>query len=238
MNSYLVNKVIAETCRDLSANAKPGKHWHALSEEELFFEAVLCICSSQVSFELAEATADHLRSVGLTDPGLLLPTDSSMVKTITGALEQPLAIAINGRPKRFARVRFKNRIASLLSRTIRDIYQSGLTIRDILFRAQNAKEARELLIKFVWGFGPKQSSLFLRRIGYSENLAILDTHVLDYLRLYRGIALESQSLGRLSAYEMVEDTFREVADRFGYPVGAVDLATWLTIRVMKREALI
>ncbi len=43
-------------------------------------------------------------------------------------------------------------------------------------------------------------------------------------------------LGRLSCYEEVEDTFREIASRFGHSLGCVDLATWLTMRVAKREA--
>lgn len=92
------------------------------------------------------------------------------------------------------------------------------------------------MILSVWGFGPKQASLFLRRVGYCADLAVLDVHVLDYLHLTRGLRIAPNRLGRLSCYEEIEDTFREIASRFGHSLGCVDLATWLTMRVAKREA--
>ncbi|WP_419600764.1 hypothetical protein, partial [Thiolapillus sp.] len=100
----------------------------------------------------------------------------------------------------------------------------------------SAKEARELLVKNVWGFGPKQASLFLRRVGYCAELAALDTHILDYLRLARGIDPKPSALSRLASYERVEKEFQRVASDFGHPVGCVDLAMWVTMRVAKREA--
>ena len=62
--------------------------------------------------------------------------------------------------------------------------------------------------------------------------------LLDYLQLARGLSLSSSKLGHLSFYEEIEDTFREVAAEFGHSVGCVDLATWLTMRVAKKEAFI
>jgi len=132
--------------------------------------------------------------------------------------------------------RFRNRLASLLATTVTEMYGKGHSLRRLLFAADNAKDARKALMLNVWGFGPKQASLFLRRIGYCADLAVLDVHVLDYLHLTRGIRIAPSRLGRLSCYEEVEDTFREIASRFGHSLGCVDLATWLTMRVAKREA--
>jgi N-glycosylase/DNA lyase len=95
-----------------------------------------------------------------------------------------------------------------------------------------------LLVAAVSGFGPKQTSLFLRRIGYCSELAVLDTHVLDYLRMACGIRPKPGALSRLSSYEYVENEFRRVAKEFGYAVGCVDLAMWVTMRVAKREAMV
>ncbi len=136
------------------------------------------------------------------------------------------------------RPRFKNRLASLLTSTIVEIYGHAKTIRGLLFSARSAKDARLLLTQFVWGFGPKQASLFLRRIGYCADLAVLDVHVLDYLQLARGISVSPSKLARLPFYENIENTFREVASDFGHSLGCVDLATWLTMRVAKREAFL
>jgi len=113
----------------------------------------------------------------------------------------------------------------------------GQSLRKILFSAGSAREAREILVKQVWGFGPKQASLFLRRVGYSAQLAVLDTHILDYLRLARGIDPKPSALSRLPSYEQIEAEFQRVAADFGHSVGCVDLAMWVTMRVAKREAI-
>jgi N-glycosylase/DNA lyase len=112
----------------------------------------------------------------------------------------------------------------------------GQSLRDTLFSASSAREARELLVQQVWGFGPKQASLFLRRVGYCAELAVLDTHILDYLRVARGLDPKPSALSRLASYERIEVEFQRVAEEFGHSVGCVDLAMWVTMRVAKREA--
>ena len=112
------------------------------------------------------------------------------------------------------------------------------TLRGLLSGARNATRARSVLVERVWGFGPKQASLFLRRIGYDTNLAVLDIHIMDFLRFTRGIRATPSALGRLSSYEQIESSFKEVAAEFGHTVGCLDLATWITMRVAKREAIL
>jgi N-glycosylase/DNA lyase len=111
-------------------------------------------------------------------------------------------------------------------------------VRGILFSARSARHARELLVNAVSGFGPKQASLFLRRVGYCSELAILDTHILDYLRMAHGIDPKPGMLSRLTSYERIEVEFQRVASEFGHAVGCVDLAMWITMRVAKREAVL
>src|SRR5207247_4699971 len=129
--------------------------------------------------------------------------------------------------------RFGNRFASLLSATVNRIYGQGTSFQAILRAARSASDARESLVEAVAGFGPKQASLYLRRVGFSSELAILDTHILDYLRMARGIDSKPGSLSRLSMYEQIEQEFRRVASDFGHAVGCVDLAMWVTMRVAK-----
>jgi N-glycosylase/DNA lyase len=73
---------------------------------------------------------------------------------------------------------------------------------------------------------------------WCADLAVLDVHVLDYLQLARGLSLSPSKLGRLSLYEEIENTFREISAEFGHSMGCVDLATWLTMRVVKKEAFL
>jgi N-glycosylase/DNA lyase len=126
----------------------------------------------------------------------------------------------------------------LLSSTAWNLYGSGLSIKSVLKSAQDARQAREVLIRVISGFGPKQASLFLRRIGYCSELAVLDTHVLDYLRLSQGLDLNPARLSRLNVYETVETEFKRLSESFGHDVGCVDLAMWVTMRVAKRERVL
>ena len=87
-------------------------------------------------------------------------------------------------------------------------------------------------------FGPKQASLFLRRIGYSSDLAVLDRHVVRYLELVLEIKISDTDLSRLTSYEQVERQFRTRAMFFGHPVGVFDLAVWITMRVARRNGLL
>lgn len=229
-----INQVIRAMCVEVKEQEKSTLNWQLLTEEDLLYEVVISIFSSQMVFELAIATVDKLRELGrlqLPQPGLNFEEYKLSIITV---LSEPIPIVGNNGITRFVKPRFKNRLATFLTTNIIEIYGRGYSVKQILFSANSVKKAREALIRHVQGFGPKQSSLFLRRVGYCTDLAVLDIHVLDYLRLAKGLTLQANKLSCLSFYEHIENKFREVADSFGYSVGCVDLATWLTMRVAKR----
>ena len=238
MSMTIINQTIRAMCLEVKAQEASLQDWQLMTEDELLYEAAICIFGSQILFEMAVATADRLRELGLIRTGLRGKSAAEFERRITKALSAPLPMVDSDGAQRWVRPRFKNRLASLLTSTIVELYEQSHSIKGFLFSARNAKEARELLTQHIWGFGPKQASLFLRRVGYCADLAVLDVHVLDYLQLARGISLPPSKLGRLSFYEEIEETFREVAADFGHSLGCVDLATWLTMRVAKREALL
>lgn len=238
MSVAIINQTIRAMCLEVKAQGATLQDWQLMTEDELLYEAAICIFGSQILFEIAVATADRLRQQGLIRPGLRGKSAEEFERQIADALSDPLPMTDSEGTQRWVRPRFKNRLASLLTATIVEIYGHSQTIRGFLFSAQDARDARELLTRHIWGFGPKQASLFLRRVGYCADLAVLDVHVLDYLQLARGISLSPSKLGRLSSYEEIEERFREIAADFGYSLGCVDLATWLTMRVAKREAFL
>lgn len=238
MSVAIINQTILAMCLEVKAQGASLQDWQLMTEDELLYEAAICIFGSQILFELAVATADRLRELGLIRAGLQGNSAADFERRVAEALSAPLPITDCDGAQRWVRPRFKNRLASLLTSTIVEIYEQSRSIRGFLFPARSAKEARELLTQHIWGFGPKQASLFLRRVGYCADLAVLDVHVLDYLQLVRGIRLSPNKLGQLSFYEEIEETFREVAADFGHSLGCVDLAMWLTMRVAKREALL
>ena len=77
--------------------------------------------------------------------------------------------------------------------------------------------------------------MFLRNAGLSYNLAILDRHVLNYMSaigLYSG---KKQSIATLSQYQRHETTLRDHADDMNCPVGLLDWAIWIVMRVANRK---
>ena len=232
MNMAAVNKTIRALCVEVRSGAGGVRDWHLRTEEELLHEACVCMFSSQMVFEVAEAAAGRIK-----DRGLLRATRmDDYEQRLALALYEPLTVEQGGKIRQ-VRPRFRNRLAALLATTMSTMREQGQSLRSTLFSAGSAREARELLVKQVWGFGPKQASLFLRRVGYCAELAVLDTHILDYLRVARGIDPKPGALSRLSGYERIEVEFQRVAAEFGHPVGCVDLAMWVTMRVAKREAI-
>jgi N-glycosylase/DNA lyase len=238
MTVTVINQVIRAMCQEVMAQGVPIQNWYTMAEDELLYEAAICIFSSQCVFEVAVAMANRLRDQKLLQPASYSKSADKMQQCFAFALSDPLPISNSDGIQRWTRPRFKNRQTSLLATTIAEIYGQSLTIRGFLCSARHAKKAREILTQHIWGFGPKQASLFLRRVGYSDDLAVLDVHVLDYLQLAYGLSLSPSKLGQLLFYEKIEDTFRGIAAEFGHPVGCVDLATWLTMRVAKKEAFL
>lgn len=238
MTISIINQVIRAMCKEVELRESPINDWQTMSEEDLLYEAAICIFSSQSVFEVAVAMADSLRQKKMLQPTAHEKTINEIEDCFKYALSNPVSVMGKNGGQKWVKPRFKNRHASLLATTITEIYGQSLTIHDFLHSACHAQKAREILTQHIWGFGPKQASLFLRRVGYSNDLAVLDVHILDYLELACGLSMPSSKLARLSYYESIENTFRGVAAEFGHPVGCVDLAMWLTMRVAKREAFL
>lgn len=78
--------------------------------------------------------------------------------------------------------------------------------------------------------------MFLRNIGYSADLAVLDTHVLRYMR-WMGLTDRAEPyVQNLKTYEDLEHVFRDHVRDLGFAVGDYDLAVWVTMRAFRNEA--
>jgi len=238
MDLTLINNTIHAMCIEINAQSRPIINWHLLTEEELLYEVAICIFSSQTVFEVAIAMADQLRHRRLFRQQQYGFNRKNYETNIISAFDQPLITKTRLGTARSVYPRFSNRFAHLLSETVEEIYGQGKTLQQLICAETCSKKTRESLVVHIYGFGPKQASLFLRRIGYCTDLAVLDTHVLDYIKLVRGCSFKTNRLGHISFYEQIESIFREIASNFGYSIGCVDLATWLTMRVAKREGYI
>jgi N-glycosylase/DNA lyase len=96
---------------------------------------------------------------------------------------------------------------------------------------------RELLINLCPGIGYKQASMFLRNIGYGYDLAIVDTHLIDYLKLVEVLPI-STKVNNKSIYIKVENLYFEYAFYKQYNINKLDLAIWNVMRLYKSKYLL
>ena len=89
---------------------------------------------------------------------------------------------------------------------------------------------RRHLVHQLRGIGPKQASLLLLNLGVTDDLAVLDRHVLRYMTWIE--AIDSDRPPRtIRDYEAAETKFRAHAQALGHTVADLDRAVWLTSRV-------
>lgn len=88
----------------------------------------------------------------------------------------------------------------------------------------SSQDMRDWFVRNVKGLGWKESSHFLRNIGYRD-LAILDRHILKNLRRHRIIHTLPKSLTP-ARYHSIEKKFRRFADVVGIPMDELDLLFW------------
>jgi N-glycosylase/DNA lyase len=84
-------------------------------------------------------------------------------------------------------------------------------------------ELREWLVNNVKGLGYKESSHFLRNIGY-ENFAIIDFHIVDLLTKHKLIE-RPKNLSK-KKYLEIENLMKNIADRLNITLAELDMYLW------------
>ncbi|MBX5137712.1 DNA lyase [Rhizobium lentis] len=195
-----------------------------LCERSLWRELSCCVLSSQVPYAVAVAAAEAIDRQGL----LHLSFDGDLTHELTTVLKTPLAVGGSLRNYRFPASR-----ARQLSSTKRAVCAASGSLRNLLDGDTDPVALRSWLVNNAPGLGPKQASMFLRNSGVTYSLAVLDRHVLDFMKemgLYSG---PSNHISGLSAYGRYESDLRSYAERLGAAVGLLDWAIWIVMRVFK-----
>lgn len=223
---HSLSNAVAAICPDIRTRvcsaAKP------LDERHLWWELSTCILSSQVPYSLAIAAAAAI------DRESLLLDDNNNTAALMQRLVEILGtpLMVEGKPRSY---RFPVARARHLAATRAVISTEKCSLRELVDGFNDASEARAWFVKHVSGVGPKQASMFLRNIGKSYDLAILDRHVLNYmskLGIYTGANLFISGLTQYLRHEVV---LREHALEMDCPVGLLDWAIWIVMRVANRN---
>jgi N-glycosylase/DNA lyase len=104
--------------------------------------------------------------------------------------------------------------------------EHGLRLRDLIESFHDPLERRDFFArnKDIKGIGYKESSHFLRNIGYG-GYAILDKHILNTL-CELGVIASPKPPGTRDRYIAIEDSLRHFADEIGIPMDELDLLLW------------
>lgn len=202
-----------------------AQHSRPLSEEELWIELSTCILSSQVPYSLAQAAALAVSASGKVSAGCRPDPGSALKETIFEILNAPLEVEGRWRRYRFPAVK-----SAQMAAAWHRIYNAENSIQDLLKRPLASEAMRQWWVENIPGMGPKQASMFLRNVGFTHDLAILDRHIVAYMHAVQPEALPN-NLQKLASYKKGERAFAEYASSVGYPVGMVDWAIWIVMRV-------
>ncbi len=172
-------------------------------DKAIFAELVFCILTPQSKARVCWAAVENL-----LDKNLLLNGESDQ---ILGELHG---------------VRFKYKKSEYVVEARDKLSIDGkIAIKSRISRFSDVCDAREWLVRNVKGIGYKEASHFLRNIGFGENLAILDRHILKNLRSLGVIEEIPDSLSR-RRYLEIEREMMEFADRVKIPMSHLDLVMW------------
>lgn len=90
---------------------------------------------------------------------------------------------------------------------------------------EESSKARDLLVKNIKGLGYKEASHFLRNIGYGDELAILDVHIMKNMANLKIIKSIPKSITR-KQYLLMEKKLRVFSRKSGIPLNELDLLLW------------
>jgi N-glycosylase/DNA lyase len=173
------------------------------NDEEVFCELAFCLLTPQSK---AQCCWDAIRTIKWQ--GLLLKGTEDNIK---GNLH---------------RVRFHNKKAQyLVGARDRFLNKGKLSIKISLKNVRDIHAYREWLVRNIKGLGYKEASHFLRNIGFGNQIAILDRHILRNLVHLDVIQDIPASLSR-SRYLQIEQKMAEFARNVRIPLAHLDLLLW------------
>ena len=180
-----------------------SRTWEIGTYEDIFAELVFCILTPQ-----SKATSCWVAVERLRKENLLLQSDPGKI-----------AKELNG-------VRFKyNKTRYIVGAVKLFTCREKLSIRKKLDNFDSAENARRWLVQNVKGIGYKEASHFLRNIGFGNNFAILDRHIMRNLKLLGVIEKVPISLSS-ARYLKIERKMRELSRGLRIPMSYLDFVMW------------
>jgi N-glycosylase/DNA lyase len=189
---------------DVSNRIKSFKNiWNSGLNEDLFVELVFCLLTPQAkALEAGKAIS------------VLIETGE-----LYNANAEEISLRLN-------RVRFKNNKAkNLVAARKQFLSPDGDNIQKIISNSGDIFLSRKWFAENVLGMGYKEASHFLRNVGFVEELAILDRHILKNMKLY-GVIDELPKSLTPSLYLDLEKRLKNFSLNISIPMGHLDFVFW------------
>jgi N-glycosylase/DNA lyase len=116
-----------------------------------------------------------------------------------------------------------HRYPSARAKYILDVRKYKDSLKNIIKSFNTEEELREWLVKNVKGLGYKESSHFLRNIGFT-NFAIIDFHIINILTRYNLIKKPKTLTKR--KYLEIEGLLKKIAKKLDLNLAELDLYLW------------
>ncbi|MFA5745975.1 MAG: N-glycosylase/DNA lyase [archaeon] len=199
MNS-LIQKVIelkkSPVSKIIFKKIKTFKGFQKKSSNDIFKE--LCFCLMTANFNAKRAVEIQEK----VDNGFLNFSEEKLAKIL----------------KQYGH-RFPNKRAHFIAKA----QEHKTTIKEELFSIKDKYEKREWLVKSIKGLGFKESSHFLRNIGFLD-YAIIDFHIVDIL-VDNKIIKRPKTLNKEN-YLLVEQKLEKFSKKTNLSLGELDFYLW------------
>ncbi|MEA3317461.1 MAG: N-glycosylase/DNA lyase [Bacteroidota bacterium] len=176
--------------------------WENANEKRLFQELAFCLLTPQSKARNAWKTINVI-----TKNNKLFNANASDISTDLNL------------------VRFKNNKSNYIVKAREMFFSNSQGIRKTLSEFTTIKEKRNFLNKNIKGYGLKESSHFLRNIGFVEDITILDRHILKNLKKYNVISEIPKSLSEKKYYE-IENSMKNFSEETSISLEHLDLLFW------------
>ncbi len=118
-----------------------------------------------------------------------------------------------------------HRFPNMRAKFIYEARQHKDSIKETLDSHEGDLQRREWLVKNIKGLGMKESSHFLRNIGFFD-VAIIDFHIVDILVDNKLIEKPKNKSLSSKRYIEIENILRELAEKTQTSLGELDLYLW------------
>ncbi len=231
MKLWQVDYAVNDMCKQVE-NYITVTHWEEMDEKSILRELIICILGSGVRYELAAAYAEEISSIIKFNTK---HCHNNLEDKFLSILSSPSICKIEN--KQYKKYRYPARGSRHISRSINNIRDKHNSIKNLLKNRLDSKELRKEIIDLCPGIGPKQGSHFLKNIGYTEDVAVLDRHIVRYLEASEKKTIHKESLSRLDHYELLEKRFQKATEKFSHSPSIVDQAMWFIMRGIGNEAI-